>query len=138
MERRRRRFRTKNKQSKRYPFSGKILCVNCGKNFKRKTANGRAYWNCSTYLEKGKAACPAKQIPEDTLLHVSAEALGIPKFDADIFAERVAEIQAQENNRLLFIFRDGRKVEKTWRDKSRRDSWDDAMRGGRGSAKLRL
>lgn len=128
LERRRRRFRTKTGSQNRYPFSGKILCVNCGKNFKRKTANGKFYWNCSTYLEKGKTACPAKQIPEDTLYAVSAEALGIPAFDADIFTERVAEIQARENNRLLFIFRDGRKVEKIWRDKSRRDSWDDAMR----------
>lgn len=95
---------------------------------KRKTANGKFYWNCSTYLQEGKAACPAKQIPEDTLYAVSAEALGIPAFDADIFAERVAEIQVPDNNRLLFIFRDGSKVEKVWQDRSRRDSWDDAMR----------
>jgi len=86
------------------------------------------YWSCSTYLQEGKAACPAKQIHEDTLYAVSAEALGIPAFDADIFAERVAEIQVPDNNRLLFIFRDGSKVEKVWQDRSRRDSWDDAMR----------
>jgi len=128
MEQRRQRFRTKRDTPNRYPFSGKILCANCGKSYKRKTANGKFYWNCSTYLQEGKAACPAKQIPEDTLYAVSAEALGIPAFDADIFAERVAEIQVPDNNRLLFIFRDGSKVEKVWQDRSRRDSWDDAMR----------
>ncbi|WP_040197165.1 recombinase family protein [Candidatus Soleaferrea massiliensis] len=128
MEQRRQRFRTKSDTPNRYPFSGKILCVNCGKNYKRKTANDNFYWNCSTYLQEGKATCPAKQIPEDTLYTVTAEVLGIQVFDAEIFAERVSEIQVPENNRLLFIFRDGRRVEKIWQDKSRRDSWDDAMR----------
>ncbi len=128
MEQRRRHFRAQDCGRKRYPFSGKILCVNCGKNFKRKTTNGKFYWNCSTYLQEGKTACPAKQIPEDVLQAASAEALGIPAFDAEIFAERVAEIRVPGNNRLLFIFCDGRQLEKAWQDKSRRDSWDDAMR----------
>jgi site-specific DNA recombinase len=128
IEQRRQRFRTNSDTPNRYPFSGKILCVNCGKSFKRKTANGKFYWNCSTYLQEGKAACPAKQIPEDTLYAVSAAALEIPAFDAEIFAERVSEIQVPENNRLLFIFRDGSKLERVWQDRSRRDSWDDAMR----------
>lgn len=129
MEQRRKQFRTeKGSSPNRYPFSGKILCINCGKNFKRKTANGKPYWNCSTYLQEGKTACPAKQIPEDTLYAVSAEALGIPAFDPDIFMDMISEIKVPENNRLLFIFRDGSRLEKTWQDKSRSESWDDAMR----------
>jgi len=129
MEQRRQQFKTeKGSSPNRYPFSGKILCVNCGKNYKRKTAYGQVYWNCSTYLQLGKTACPAKQIPDDTLQAVSADALSLSEFDADIFTEQIAEIQVPENNRLLFIFRNGRRVEKTWTDKSRRDSWDDAMR----------
>lgn len=128
IEQRRQRFRAKNSSRNRYPFSGKILCFNCGKNYKRKVAHCKAYWNCSTYLEKGKEACHAKQIPEDILHAVVAEVLGIPEFDADLFTEQIANIRVPENNRLLFIFHDGRKVEQTWQDKSRRDSWSDEMR----------
>jgi site-specific DNA recombinase len=110
-----------------------IQCGLCGQHYRRKIANAggkyaKPVWICPTFNTRGKAACSSKQIPEDILQAVSAEALGIPMFDSDIFAERITEIQVPENNRLLFIFRDGRRVEKTWRDKSRRDSWNDAMR----------
>jgi site-specific DNA recombinase len=117
----------------RYPFTSVIQCGLCGQHYRRKIANAggkyaKPVWICPTFNTRGKAACSSKQIPEDILQAVSAEALGIPMFDSDIFAERITEIQVPENNRLLFIFRDGRRVEKTWRDKSRRDSWNDAMR----------
>jgi hypothetical protein len=42
-----------------YPFTGKIVCGKCGKNFKRKTTHGRISWNCSTFLQFGKKECPA-------------------------------------------------------------------------------
>lgn len=107
----------------RYPFSGKILCVQCGKNYKRKTTNGKISWNCSTYLRYGKAACHAKQIPEDTLMALSAEVLGRSEFDEAVFRGQISAIRVPEFNKVVFIFLDGREIEKTWQDKSRRDSW---------------
>lgn len=65
----------------RYPFSGKIVCGNCGKHFGRKTTHGRVSWICTTFQFEGKSACPAKQIPEPTLMAVCCDVLGIAEFD---------------------------------------------------------
>ena len=34
-----------------YPFTGKILCENCGKRYKRKKAVKIFTWQCSTFLQ---------------------------------------------------------------------------------------
>lgn len=111
-----------------YPFTGKVLCESCGKNYKRKIANGRHFWQCSTFLQLGKNECHAKQIPEGTLNEITAEVLGISEFDESIFAERIAEIRIPEANRLVFVFGDGSTVEKVWHDRSRSESWTEEMR----------
>ena len=56
----------------RYPFSGKIICGNCGGTFKRRIhASGkhRIAWCCTTHLAD-IAECPVKYIP-DTALEVA-------------------------------------------------------------------
>lgn len=42
--------------------------------------------------------------------------------------ENVAGITADDGNRLLFHFTDGTVTERTWRDRSRSESWTDEMR----------
>jgi DNA invertase Pin-like site-specific DNA recombinase len=111
-----------------FPFTGIIRCSGCGKNYKRKITHNKISWHCSTFLSEGKAACHAKQIPESTLLDVTADALGLAEFDPAIFRDKVAEIHVPGFNRLLFVFRDGRQTEVTWADRSRRDSWTDEMK----------
>jgi len=111
-----------------YPFTGRIVCATCGKNYKRKITAGKPAWQCATFLQEGRSACSAKQIPENILHTVTAETLGIGDFDGDVFMEEIAEIRIPEANHIVFIFRDGRSVKKVWQDKSRRDSWDDEMR----------
>ena len=111
-----------------YPFTGKIVCENCEKNYKRRTANGQHYWQCSTLLQEGRGACFAKQIPEATLMETAAEVLGLVEFSSVAFAARIAKIQVPEGNRLVFVFHDGQKVDKTWADRSRADSWTDEMK----------
>ncbi|MDT3698855.1 MAG: recombinase family protein [Thermincola sp.] len=128
MEKRRLRFKTKDTSKNRYPFSSILRCVNCGKSYKRKVRDEKSVWQCSTYLEKGKASCHAKQIPEPTLYTKSAEVLGIYEFDTGIFKEEITQILVPEFNRLVFVFSDGRTVEKVWQDKSRRESWTEEMR----------
>ena len=112
----------------RYPFSGIIQCENCGKKYKRKVKAGRAVWQCATFLQKGKAACHAKQIPEPVLYSTSAETLGQEEFGDEIFEKEIAEIRVPEFNKLVFVFRDGHTAEKVWQDRSRRESWTDEMR----------
>ena len=111
-----------------YPFSQRLICGHCGKHYKRRVNSGKIAWQCSTYMTRGKALCPAKQIRESILEAVSAEVLGTDAFDAGLFEREISHIRVCEGNRLAFIFRDGRKVEKTWKGPSRRDSWTDEMK----------
>lgn len=112
----------------RYPFTGRIICGNCRKNFQRKTTKGRISWNCATYLEHGKSACPAKQIPEETLLDACAEELALPYFDATEFLKRVLRIEVVRANTLRFAFTDGTTCLSEWNDRSRSESWTDEMK----------
>lgn len=107
----------------RSEFTGKIFCPFCGKSFKRNTNNGSFGWNCSTYLSQGKAFCHGKKIPDSTLRSVCAEVLGIRNYDSAIFAAHIDRIEVPEDNRLRFIFIDGSVIERTWTDRSRRESW---------------
>ncbi len=112
-----------------YPFTGKIQCRCCGKNYRRKTTATGIVWICATYNTKGKKHCPtAKQIPENTLISVCCEVLGISEFDADVFENQVEKILVPAPNELIFIFTDGHEVSTNWKDRSRSESWTDDMR----------
>ena len=116
------------KAPQRYPFTGRIKCGHCGANFKRVTCNKKIYWNCRTFQEIGKAGCPAKQIPERILEAVTAEVLGLAAFDGEAFMEKVDRIEVPEANILVYFFKDGHRVERTWKDRSRSESWTPEMR----------
>lgn len=121
--------RSGNYERNRFPFSGKIHCGKCGKSFTRKVLNGntpyeKRGWLCRTFNQKGKTHCDAKQIPEEILKRVSAEAMGLPEFDEAAFAAKVEEIQVPENGVLVFVFYDGHTVTKTWDNPSRSHSWN--------------
>jgi DNA invertase Pin-like site-specific DNA recombinase len=109
-------------------FTGKIRCPFCGKNYKHYTNKGLVGWNCSTYLEQGKACCHGKKIPETTLRTVCAEVLGIDDYDAIVFTALIDRIEVPEDNHLRFVFKDGRIEERQWADRSRRESWTPEMR----------
>jgi DNA invertase Pin-like site-specific DNA recombinase len=112
----------------RYPFTGKIVCGNCGKHYQRRTTKGHVYWHCTTYLEHGKAACPAKQIPEETLLNLTAETLMTENFEEQAFLELVEHIEVPAANRLRFVYYDGHTHDYEWKDRSRAESWTDEMK----------
>lgn len=109
-------------------FTGIITCPKCNKNYKRNTSNGSVGFNCRTYLEQGKSACHGKKIPEDTLISVCKEVLGIDVFNENLFTSKVKQIIVPKPNYLLFILTDGIEVKKVWQDRSRRDSWTDEMK----------
>lgn len=109
-------------------FTGKIVCGQCGKKYRRKVSRTEIAWNCATYLIYGKAQCHTKQVPEDILMDTAAAVLGISRFDAAIFGERIREIRVPCFNHLVFVFNDGTEVERIWQDKSRSDSWTAEMR----------
>ena len=109
-------------------FTGKIRCPFCGKNYKRCTNKGLVGWNCSTYLEQGKAYCHGKKIPETSLRTVCAEVLATDDYDAAAFITQIDYIEVPEDNHLRFVFKDGKIEERQWADRSRRESWTPEMR----------
>lgn len=116
------------KTPSKHPFTGKIVCGNCGKSFRRVVCRGKAKWQCATFLRKGRDACPAKQIPEDTLMSLTADVFGLETFDEHIFKQKIRELQIPASNTVRYIFCDGHEVEAMWQDYSRRESWTEEMR----------
>ena len=110
------------------PFTGKILCGNCGKHYKRITNHGRKAWNCSTFQQNGKDKCSARQIPEEELYRITAETLDLETFDAKAFLSRITAVRAENNCTLVFCFKDGTQAVKRWAPRSRRNSWTPEMR----------
>jgi len=106
-----------------YTFTGKIVCDKCGKTFKCRTCHGKISWNCSTNMQFGKTACHSKQIPEEILLALTAEVMGLTEFNEVHFEEHIKEIQVPEINQLVFVFNNGHIIQREWQNKSRKDSW---------------
>ena len=111
-----------------FPFTGKIQCGICGKNYRRKVTASRVVWICSTFDRLGKKECASKQIPNDTLCDVTTEVLGLKEFDADFFKDSIEKILVPSANHLTFIFNDGHTEERVWKDRSRAESWTDEMK----------
>lgn len=109
-------------------LTGMIVCTKCGKKYRRRVSAYEEAWNCATYLSLGKEECHTKKIPEDILLSITASVLGLPEFDADVFKAQIKEIQVPSFNHLIYVFKDGRVVEREWQDKSRSTSWTVEMR----------
>ncbi len=104
--------------SGRYPFSGLIVCGNCGKHYKRKVTTTGPVWICSTYSDKGKAFCPSKQIPDSTLTALMK----------DVDLGRVEFMTAEDGNNIRIRFADGTEEVRQWKDRSRAESWTEEMR----------
>lgn len=112
------------KECGNYPFTSKMICGICGKNYRHKVRQGRISWGCFTYLKYGKDSCPSKQIPEDILISLTTEVLELTEFDESYFKQKIKEIQVPEPNVLVFVFYDGKTLKRKWRYKSRSESWN--------------
>jgi len=115
IERRAKQYAPKSSTIKRYPYSGKIVCANCGKSYRRKTTKTQIVWICATFNTRGKAYCASKQVPETILDAIVAEIPG--GIDA------VDTITAADNNTLHFLLKDGSTLTRVWKDRSRAESW---------------
>ena len=101
-------------------YTGLIQCAKCGKNYRRKTRNGRHFWICATLNTRGKKYCASKQVPEPILDALVKEVVSDP---ADI-----KKITADDGNTLHFHLADGSVVTRIWKDRSRAESWTDEKR----------
>ncbi len=111
-------------KQKVYPFTGMVVCSGCGKRYRRKITKTGPVWICSTFNTMGKAYCPSKQIPENTLISATEEVLG----SLDALHDKITAIRAEKDNILVFCFKDGTETVKRWQDRSRAESWTDDMK----------
>ena len=100
------------------------MCGNCGKHYVRKTTATGTVWICPTYSTKGKAACPSKRIPENTLVAATLEVVGT----LDALDGKITAVRVEKDNTLVFRFPDGTEAVKRWLDRSRAESWTPEMR----------
>lgn len=114
-------------KSKTNLFTGLIVCGTCGKHYIKKQAKTQVIWSCITFTFKGKVSCASKSIPETTLKDLAADVLGV-EITADILREQLDCIVAENGNRIIFCFKDGRREERQWKDRSRSESWTPEMR----------
>ena len=128
MERNRQKVKSSKESNIVYPFTSKIKCLNCGKNYKRKKYRGIAHWNCTTYLEEGKDQCFSKRIPEQILVSKTCEVLGINNFDENLFSKNIKQILVPNHELLTFVFHDGNEVTLKWENKPRSESWSEDKR----------
>ena len=114
IQRRAEKFKPKPAEKTVYPFTKKIVCARCGKNYRRKVTATGPIWICSTYNSLGKAACPSKAIPEPVLLELTK---GID-FDG-ITAEdgNIIRVRCGKEETVLH-----------WQDRSRSESWTADMK----------
>ena len=119
MERRTKKYGHASKSKNRYPFTGLLVCGNCGKSYRRKVTATQPVWICATYNTQGKKYCDSKQIPESTLAEVTATVASI---------EDIEKIVVYNGNRLEYHLVSGTVIEKIWEDRSRSESWTDEMR----------
>ncbi len=128
MEKSRQKVKSSKEANAVYPFTSKVKCKNCGRNYKRKKYRGIPYWNCTTYLEEGRDYCFSKRIPEEILMSKTCEVLDINDFNEDLFNKKIKQIIVPENGLLTFVFHDGNEVTLKWENKSRSESWSEEMR----------
>lgn len=124
-------------------FTSKIKCENCGVSYRRSGKRQRKHaddvyyvWVCQTYDRKGKAACPAKTIPEITLKAVCTEVLGIAEFDEAVFLDKVEKIVVIGADQLDFHFKDGQVIQKKWKSTAKKDCWTKEYREATSKARM--
>ncbi len=96
----------RNKYSKQYTFSGKLICGKCGQKLKRRIWNSKekskqVVWQCTTYIKQGKEACDMKALDDITLKAVFVRAFNRFFTDGEAlmktFLANVSKVLGSEN-----------------------------------------
>lgn len=109
-------------------FSGLIACGNCGAKLGRGKAKTKYVYRCPTYRQKGKSACPGKNIPETELIRLTSEVLCIESLKREYLDSQINSITTALDHRLIFKLRSGEEINKVWKVTSRKESWTDEMK----------
>lgn len=116
------------KASSTYPFTGMLICANCGKHYRHKVGAYRDSWVCNTSDRYGKEYCSSSGIPERALYKTCLNVLGLCEFNETIFKKKVKEIRVLKDRKLIFVFKNGDEIETQWEYPSRSEGWTEEMR----------
>lgn len=131
-KRRAERFKPRRQRKRNHLFTSLITCEHCGRHYHRKIASsGKKYkkpvWVCGTMNVWGQEYCPSQQIPEKILEEKTARVLSVEKLNREVL-KNIKEIRVPGRGRLIYIWKNGKEVEVSWQNPSRRDSWTEEMR----------
>jgi site-specific DNA recombinase len=101
-------------------FSCKIGCSKCGQNLRRNTSTRAHHWRCPPHNNCGHSG-----LEENLLKSISADVLGIDKFDEAAFKDKVDHITVVSNQELIFHLKDGSEVTRQWQFKRRQPAWSE-------------
>ena len=108
-------------------FTSYIRCGKCNHNYRRGKQNNKHFWNCSTFLSKGKSMCQEPRISESTLYQLTSEVIGIADFSEEDLFNSVIEIVAFDHT-LTYRLKNGKEIIKHWLPTSRSKSWTPEMK----------
>lgn len=104
------------KSMKTHLFTGLIKCGICGAKYKHKINSKKSVWICNIFNTLGKKYCSSKQIPEEILKNLVAE------------TPAIEQILVPRQGTIIFCLKNGEKLIKTWKNKSRSQSWTPEMK----------
>lgn len=95
------------KQKPKSPFSRKLKCGVCGRNYSRREYPTIVKWHCQSKNKKN--GCSESRILSETELEkICSEILEINEFEGNVFKREVDYIEVLENNTLKFNFKRGK------------------------------
>ena len=86
------------------------------------------WWTCSTFNSEGKESCNSKSVPEEVLVEITKNVLGIKEITAELIRCKLDHIDVLTGNKLVFHLKSGATVETMWKNLSRKDNWTPEMR----------
>ena len=106
-------------------FTTKLKCTVCGENFRRQMQHLASvenetvyYWRCPHPTK-----CGTRGIRDEELRQATAEVLGLEAFDEALFLEQIDHIDVNAEMILIYVFKDGRTVERKWDTKRHMPKW---------------
>lgn len=113
-------------------LTSKIRCQFCGRSFQkasRKLVSGRmTIWMCATRKAGQGNPCKTGDLNGQVLKQMICEVLGIDEYSPKAVEEHIDHIDVVKKEKLIFHLKDGRIVEKAYRQLNRKDYFTEEVK----------
>lgn len=108
-------------------LTSKIKCTHCNRNFQkstRKIKSGRyTFWQCANRKAGQGNPCGTSDIHDSQLKQAIAKVLEIEEYNPDIFSDYIDHIEVTGKHQLVFVFKDGQRINYHYESTARKDCW---------------